>query len=176
MVTVFRPPVMSRPILDTEDLIDHLLPMLQTHLANEVSRVYYGDIGVYLPSHFLGPRKEQRVVLALEPAYDRLMEGSRVAHQETRLIGVDIIALVNITPYFEAQPTEAYGERQLSDVMRKIRTYLTQQVNSNLGGRTQFFSVGDIQWSWAQRNNLSLRGAVLTVEARVKIDRRDANA
>lgn len=176
MVTVFRPPVMTRPIEDTEDLIDHLLPMLQTHLANDVSRVYYGDIGVYLPSHFLGPRKEQRVVLALSPAYDRLMEGSRVAHQETRLIGVEIIALVNITPYFEAQPTEAYGERQLSDAMRKIRTYLTQQANSQLDGRVQYFSVGEITWSWVQRNNLSLRGAVCLVEARVKVDRRNPNA
>lgn len=171
VTTVFRAPVTSRPIHDTEDLIDHLKPLLQNHLANDVSNIYYGDIGVYLPSHFIGPRKEHQAVLALAPAYDRIIEGSRVAHQESRLIGVDIIALVNITPFFQASPREAYGERQLSDLMRKIRTFLTQQQHVNLGGRVQMFSVGDINWSWLQRDNLSLRGAALEVTARVKVDR-----
>lgn len=171
VTTVFKPPVTSQPIRDTEDLIDHLKPLLQNTLTNDVTNIYYGDIGVYLPAHFIGPRKENRAVLALAPAFDRLIEGTRTASQESRLIGVDVIALVNITPYFRASPKEAYGERQLSELMRKIRTFLTQQSNVNLDGRVQFFSVGDINWSWLQRENLSLRGASLEVTARVKVDR-----
>lgn len=171
VTTVFRAPVTSEPIRDTEDLIDHLKPLLQNTLANDVSNIYYGDVGVYLPAHFLGPRKENRAVIALAPAYDRLVEGSRVASQESRLIGVDIIGLINITPYFKASPKEAYGERQLSELMRKLRTLLTQQSLSNLDGRVQYFSVGDVNWSWLQRDNLSLRGASLEVSARVKVDR-----
>src|SRR5690606_22380604 len=119
MVTTRRTAAVQRPIEDTEALIDHLMPMLSHQLSNDVSNIYFGDVGVYLPSHFLGPRKEQRAVLALSPAYDRLEQ--RVASQETRLIGVDIIGLVNITPYCDASPKEAYGERQLASLMRKIR-------------------------------------------------------
>lgn len=166
-----RRPVSTRPIVDTEDLIDHLMPMLRNLLANDVTNVYYGDIGVYLPSHFLGPRKENKAVLAVSPSFDRLEEGTRVASQETRLIGVNIIGFVNITPDFKASPTEAYGERRLSQLMKKIRTFLSQQENVTLGGRVQYLSVGDITWRWMQRDNLALRGAALEVTARVKVSR-----
>ena len=162
-------PMTSRPIQDTEDLISHLMPMLQKYLANDVSRVYFGDIGVYLPSHFLGPRKENKAVLIIAPAYDRVQQ--RVAGRETRLIGVNIIALVNITPYFQASPQEAYGERQLAVLMKKIRTFLTQQEHVQLGGRVQYFSVGDVSWRWMQRDKLSLRGAALEVEATISVSR-----
>jgi len=169
MVTTRRTAAVQRPIEDTEALIDHLMPMLSHQLSNDVSNIYFGDVGVYLPSHFLGPRKEQRAVLALSPAYDRLEQ--RVASQETRLIGVDIIGLINITPYFEASPKEAYGERQLASLMRKIRVFLSQQEHVQLDGRVQYFDVGDISWNWMQRKNLSLRGAALEVTARVKVSR-----
>ena len=170
MVTTRRAPAVSRPIEDTEALIDHLMPMLKNYLGNEVSQVYFGDVGVYLPSHFLGPRKEPRAVLAITPAYDRVLQQT-VASQETRLIGVDIIGLVNITPYFEASPKEAYGERQLASLMRKIRSFLSQQEHVKLDGRVHFFEPGDITWNWMQRKNLSLRGASLEVRATVKVSR-----
>lgn len=165
-----RTPAVSRPIEDTEALIDHLMPMLKNYLGSEVSQIYFGDVGVYLPSHFLGPRKEPRAVLALTPGYDRVL-GQKVASQETRIIGVDIIGLVNITPYFEASPKEAYGERQLAALMRKIRSYLSQQEHVQLDGRVHYFDVGDITWNWMQRKNLSLRGAALEVRATVKVSR-----
>lgn len=171
MVTTRRAATVPRPIQDVEALIDHLRPMLTKLLPNDVSRVYFGDVGVYLPSHFLGPRKEPRAVLALGPREDRVKEGSRVASQETRLIGVDIIGLVNITPYFEASPEEAYGERQLASLMRKIRDFLTQQENVDLDGRVRYLDVGDVTWNWLQRKDLSLRGASLAVTAEVKLSR-----
>lgn len=164
-------PLVSRPIEDTKALIEHLSPMLQKVLSNEISRTYFGDIGVYLPTHFIGPRKDNRAILVLSPAFDRVVEGSRVASQETRLIGVDIIALVNITPDFRASPDEAYGERKLASLMATLRDFLSQQENVDLGGRVQYFSVGDISWHWAQRDKLSLRGAVLEVTAKVKVSR-----
>lgn len=171
MVTTRRAASVPRPIEDTEALIDHLRPMLTKLLVNDVSRVYFGDVGVYLPSHFLGPRKEARAVLAISPAFDRLKPGTRVSSQEVRLIGVDIVGLVNITPYFEASPEEAYGERQLASLMRKIRVFLSQQENVNLDGRIRFLDVGDIGWNWLQRKDLSLRGAALTVTAEVTVSR-----
>jgi hypothetical protein len=166
-----RTPVSIRPIRDTAELVEHLKPMIERSLANDVSNTYYGDVGVYLPTQFLGPRKENRAIIILQPAFDDLLVGTRVASQEHRLLGVDVIGLVNITPYFKANPTEAFGESQLANVMRKLRTLLTQQSLSNLDGRVEYFSIEDIKWSWVQRDNLSLRGASLRATARIKVDR-----
>lgn len=175
MVTTSTKPLTSYPIRDTEDLIDHLKPMLEKQFSEDITNIYFGDIGVYLPIHFIGPRKENRAVLVLAPAYDRLVEGTRVASQETREIGIDVIGLVNITPYFKASPKEAYGERQLAELMRKLRIFLTQQANVQLGGRVQYLSVNNITWSWLQRDNLSLRGASLEISAFIKVDRKMSN-
>lgn len=166
-----RTPVSRQKIRDTADLVEHLKPLIERSLATDVSNTYYGDVGVYLPTHFLGPRKEQRAVVIIQPAFDDLVPNTRVASQEHRLLGVDIIGLVNITPYFKANPTEAYGESQLANVMRKLRNLLTQQALVNLDGRVEFFSIEDIRWSWVQRDNLSLRGASLRATARIKVDR-----
>lgn len=129
------------------------------------------DIGIYLPQQFRGPRGDLPV-LAFSPAFDNLV--SRVANQETRLIGVDIIALVNITPYFTASPTEAYGERQLSQIIRGLRNYLTQQKHVNLDGRVRYFSVNDVKWAWLQRKDMSLRAAALEVSVEVTVQRQSS--
>lgn len=163
--------VSREPIRDTADLVDHLKPLIERALANDVSNVYYGDIGVYLPTHFLGPRKEQRAVVVIQPASDEVIPNTRVASAEYRMLSIDVVGLVNLTPYFKANPQEAFGERQLSDVMRKLRTLLTQHTLTNLDGRVEYFSIEDIRWSWMQRDNLSLRGAALRAQARIRVDR-----
>lgn len=166
-----RQPVIDRPIEDAVDLIDHLIPLLKKQFGNEVSNVYFGDIGVYLPSHFLGPRKDQRAILALSPGLDAPLEDGRTAAATYRLITVDIIGLVNITAEFEASPEEAFGERRLALLMRKVRTFLEQQKNINLDGRVQYLDVGAIRWNWMQRDKLAIRGAALEVTARVRVSR-----
>lgn len=171
VATVFRTPVMSRPILDTADLIDHLKPLLEKTFSNDVSNIYFGDIGIYLPNHFVDGRRKQKAVIALAPDHDRLVQGSRTAAQESRYIGIEIIGIVNITPYFQASPSEAYGERILSDLMGKVRDFLTQQANVNLDGRVRYLDVGDITWNWMQRKDLSLRAASIAIEATVNIRR-----
>lgn len=169
---VTRRATSNRPITDMEAFIDHLKPMLETYLADDVSFVSYGDTGQYLPSQFLGPRKEQRAIVALSPAYDRLLESTRVASQEHREIGVDIIGFVNVTADFKAQPVEAYGERRLAQLMRKIRVLLTQDDNVTLNGRVQYLNVGNVVWAWADRSdNAAIRGAAVEVAARVKVNR-----
>lgn len=166
-----RQPVIGRPIEDAVDLIDHLIPLLKKQFSNDVSNVYFGDLGVYLPSHFLGPRKEQRAVLALSPGIDMPEVDGRTAAASYRLITIDIIGLVNITSEFEASPDEAFGERRLALLMRKIRTFLEQQKNVNLDGRVQYLEVGAIRWTWTQREKLALRGAALELTARVRVSR-----
>jgi hypothetical protein len=168
---VFRQPTMDRPIEDTEDLIDHLKPLLQKEFSRYVNEFYFGDIGIYLPSSFSGSRREPKAVLALSPAFDRLVPNSRTSLSEYREIGIDIIALVNITPYFSAKPEEAYGERALAALMRRVRKFLTQQELTTLDGRAVFFSVGDINWAWTGRDNDAIRAASLEVVAQVRVQR-----
>lgn len=154
-----------------EKVIDVLADKLSRRFSGKVSNVYFGDIGVYLPASFGGSRNQQKAVIALSPVYNYLQEGSRVAVQETRLLGVDIITLVNITPFFEAAPKEAYGERMLVSLTTEIAEFLTQEENYNLDGLASSTEVGDIDWAWVARKDQALRGAAIHYEARVRVRR-----
>lgn len=154
-----------------EQVIDKLADILSRRFSGRVSNIYFGDIGVYLPASFGGSRNQQKAVIALSPVYNYLQEGSRVAAQETRLLGIDIIALVNITPFFEAAPKEAYGERMLVTLTTEIAEFLTQNENFNLDGLVAATEVGDIDWAWVARRDQALRGAAIHYEARVRVQR-----
>jgi hypothetical protein len=157
--------------LDMDGLIDYLSAILSKQFSNQVSQIYYGDIGIYLPSSFGSSRRDQKAVIALSPVYNRLLDDQRVAVFENRVLGVDIITMVNITPFFSANPQEAYGERMLVNLTTAIATYLTQTENEDLGGRVQYAKVGDINWAWMARRDQALRGAAVSYEARVRIPR-----
>jgi hypothetical protein len=154
-----------------EKVIDVLMDVLGRRFSQKVSNVYFGDIGIYLPASFGGSRNQQKAVIAISPLYNYLQEGSRVAAQETRLLGIDIITLVNITPFFEAAPKEAYGERMLVNLTTEISQFLTQEDNMDLGGILASSTVGNIDWAWVARNDQALRGAAIHYEARVRVDR-----
>lgn len=156
---------------DMEKLIDYLSDLLARRFSREVSNIYFGDIGVYLPSSFGGSRRDQKAVIALQPAYNHLLEGERVASFESRLLGVDIVTMVNITPFFEAAPQEAYGERILVRLTSEIAQFLTQEENVNLGGRVQMVNVGDIDWTWVAKGDQAIRAAGIAYECRVRIPR-----
>lgn len=160
-----------KSITNADELIVHLKALLDKHLASEISRSYYGDIQVYLPEHFKGPRGAERAILVFQPEEDILEPGSRTAASENRLIRITIVGFVNITGEFKANPSEAYGERRLTQLMSRARDFLTSQENANLGGRVSFFEVGDISWDTIGRDNLALRGAGLEIVARVRVPR-----
>jgi hypothetical protein len=157
--------------LDMEGLIDYLSEILARRFSREVSQIYFGDIGVYLPSSFGGSRRDQKAVIALVPSYNHIIEGERVAAWESRLLGIDIVTMVNITPFFEAAPTEAYGERILVRLTTEIAQFLTQEENVNLDGRVQMVNVGDIDWAWVAKGDQAIRAAGIAYEARVRIPR-----
>lgn len=157
--------------LDMEGLIDYLSDILARRFSREVSSIYFGDIGVYLPSAFGGSRRDAKAVIALVPAYNHLLEGERVAAFESRVLGIDIVTMVNITPFFEAAPKEAYGERILVRLTTEIAQFLTQEENVNLGGRVQMVNVGDIDWAWVAKGDQAIRAAGIAYECRVRIPR-----
>jgi hypothetical protein len=156
---------------DMDELIIYLQSLLEKKFSNEVANFYYGGIGVYLPSSFGGSRRDQKCVIALSPVNSKLIEGERVAISEQRHLAVDIITLVNITPFFEASPREAYGERMLVKLTSRIHEFLTHEDNVNLQGHVQFTKVGDIDWEWTGRGDQALRGAAIAYQARVRVPR-----
>ena len=157
--------------VDMTGLIDYLSQLLGSRFSRDVAQIYYGDIMVYLPSSFGGSRKEQKAIIALSPAYDHVIPESRVASQESHLLGLDILVMVNITPFFKANPTEAYGERMLVNLTTAITRFLVQAENENFGGRVQFAQVNGIDWSWLARDDQAIRAAGIQYECRVRLPR-----
>lgn len=157
--------------VDMDGLILYLKDLLATRFSRDVSQIYYGDIGVYLPSSFGSSRKEQKCIIALSPSYNRLIEDQRVTAFENRLLGIDIICMINITPFFKVNPTEAFGEQKLVRLATEIATFLAQEENVNLQDRVQMTKVGDIDWAWLPKDNQAIRGAAVAYEARVRIPR-----
>ena len=167
-----RTPVSTKPLTNADELITHLKAALDRYLANEISRSYYGDVQIYLPEHFKGARGAEKAILVFQAEEDILEEGTRTLASEYRLIRLSIIGFVNITGEFRANPTEAYGERRLTQMMSKMREFLTRAENVTLGGRVEHFSVDDLSWATLGRDKLALRGAGLEVVARVRVPRR----
>jgi hypothetical protein len=157
--------------VNMEGIIDHLSGVLSRRFANDISRIYFGDIGMYLPSAFGGSRQNPMAVVALQPSYNHPIEGQRVAAFENRLLGLHIIVMINITPYFEANPQEAFGERKLVRLTTQIADYLSQLELESLGDRVQYTRVGAIDWAWVAKGDQAIRAAGIAYEARVRIPR-----
>jgi hypothetical protein len=154
-----------------ETVIDRLSERIADRFGGEVATIYFGDVGVYPPRAFLLPRGEQGAVVLLIPSSNRLVEGSRVASQEDRLLNIDVVVMVNLTPYFSALPAEAPAERKLVQLTSAIHEYLTSQSLVDLDGLVRFSKVGDIEYAWTQRGDLSVRAGVINYQARVKVSR-----
>lgn len=157
--------------LDMDGLIEYLKSIISKRFSSKIAQIYYGDIGVYLPSSFGSSRKEQKAIIVLSPSYNRLMDNERNAASEYRLLGVDIIGLVNITPFFRVDPPEAFGEKMLVTLITEIATFLTQEENINLQDHVHFTTVRDIDWSWFPKGDQAIRGVAISYEARVRIPR-----
>lgn len=146
-------------------VIDALSPLIVNEFPHMFSQSYFGDVGVYPPKAFQSNSGEWRNVLIFNPVYDK--EGSHLtAAGEVRHLGIHIVVAVNMVPYFEALPHEAFGERNLVTSVMAVRAFLSQQSNFTLGGRVLSTHVGDVNWSWQQRKNNAIRAAALEYEVR----------
>lgn len=157
-------------VLAMDDLIDTLKRALEQQFPDDVSQVYYGDVGLYPPKAFQDNRGQQRRVLAIVPASDTL-DDNRNPMAEIRSLTVNIIVMVNMTPYFEAMPPEAIGERALVTLVEKIRTFLAQDISMTLGGRVLTSRVPSVQWDWVQRGSTAIRAAAIEFEVKVQVMR-----
>lgn len=154
-----------------EEVIDYLMTLLYNRFSDTVSQVYFGDIGIYLPQSFGGSRRDQKAILALSPENDHPIEGSKTELYENRLVRLNIITMVNITPFFKANPEEAYGERMLVRLTTQIKNFLNEADNERLGGRVRATKVREIDWAWTARGDQAIRAARILYEWRIQ-DRR----
>ena len=154
-----------------EEVIDTLRFALVNMFPNEIANAYFGDIVNYLPSAFLGPNQQQAAVVAIAPDFDREVEGTQTAASEHRWVSLNIMVIVNITPEFESMPNEAFGERRLLRLTEKIRSYLSKTKNETIDERVSHVRVGDIDWTWAVRNEQALRISMINYRFRIRINR-----
>jgi hypothetical protein len=159
---------------DMDGLVLHLGQVLKKQFADDISQIYYGDVVVYPPKAFQNPAGEWRTAVALVPAYDREADGGRNPASEIRDLGVLIVPMVNMTPFFEALPSEAFGERMLVRLTHRIRLFLAQRSNMTLNGNVARALVGDVEWHWAQRDKMPIRAAAITYEVQSHFSRAHA--
>lgn len=153
-----------------DNLIDTLKSTLEQQFPDDISQVYYGDVGLYPPKAFQDNRGQQRRVIAIVPASDT-MDDNRNPMAEIRTLAVNIIVMVNMTPYFEAMPPEAIGERALVQLVEKVRTFLAQDISMTLGGKVLTSKVPSVQWDWVQRGTNAIRAAAIEFEVKVQVRR-----
>lgn len=154
------------------EVIDHLSKMIMKQFYPFVSQIYFGDVGVYPPKAFQLPSGQQGAVIALIPAYDKEHDDNNdTAAGVFRNIGIDIVVMINLTPFFEAMPENAPAERNLVRLVTHLREFLEKQSNIDLAQKVTMVNVGDITWAWQQRKNDAIRAAAIEFEATVYIDR-----
>jgi hypothetical protein len=154
-----------------EEIIEYLQNILENEFSGAVTSVYFGDIGVYPPIVFGASRADQKAILVIQPTFDRPIVSERSPASEVRTIGLQVIAMVNITPFFTALPSEAYGERMLARLITAVAKFLASEANETLDGRVNFARVQDINWQWSIRKDQSLRGSAINYEVDVTVSR-----
>lgn len=153
-----------------DNLIDALKRALEQQFPDDISQVYYGDVGLYPPKAFQDNRGQQRRVVAIVPSSDTL-DDNRNPMAEIRTLTVNVIVMVNMTPYFEAMPPEAIGERSLVQLVEKVRTFLAQADAMTLGGRVLTSKVPSVEWDWVQRGTNAIRAAAIEFAVKVQVMR-----
>lgn len=153
--------------VDMVGLIDFMSKIILQAFPDQFSQAYFGDVGIYPPKAFQGQTGEMRSVLVFQPLHDNLENELTTPASECRTLGINVAVLVNMTPFFEALPMEAFGERMLVEQVTKVRGFLSRDINFTLGGRVLSTSVGDVNWTWQQRGNNAIRAAAITYEAKV---------
>lgn len=153
-----------------KQVIINLLNALQYEFGREISSFYFGDTVIYPPSAFISPTGQYCPVIAVSPSYNHLVEGSQAANGEIRALGIDILLLVNFTPYIEAVPTVAAGEEILLDAVDRVFEYLRRFDMLTLYNSVIMANVSEINWTWSPRQNQPVRGAVISYDLQVAID------
>lgn len=157
--------------LTISELCDLVLRHLEHQFSNQIASLYYGDIIIYPPNAFRDRRNQWAPVIAVYPSYNRRVEGQETMASQLRQYGVDILCMVNYTPYIQVPPEEAMGERMLNDITEAVMKYFTSSQTLDFDHRVQTATITDVNWAWSPRLDQPIRGAVLTYEVQLHVPR-----
>lgn len=162
---------MSTPYLTILEACDVVLAHMEFQFSNKFASLYYGDILVYPPNVFRNTNNQWAPIAAVYPVYNRKIEGQETMASQARRYGIDILCMVNYTPYIEVPPEEAMGERLLNETVEDVLQYFTRPENIHFEKRVQYAGVEDVNWAWNPLLDQPIRGAVLTYEIIVNVPR-----
>lgn len=126
------------------------------------------DTGLYPPKAFQSDKGEQRIVLAFVPK-DEIPKDNGTAYSQEWTIRLEILVMINLIPFYEAMPVEAYGEEKLNTITTNITQFLTQLQNLTLNTNVNATRVASVKYDNMQRGKLSLRAACIKFEADVEV-------
>lgn len=150
--------------LTMEGLIDLLAKYVQRQFSNEISTVIFGELPGLQPRYFQNAKGEWRCLLCIVPISDRLIPNSSTHATEDRLLSVDLVLMVNLTPYVEALPPEGLGERMLVRTTQKLRAYFAQSANFTLGRRVSRVKVDDVEYATITKKDSFICAAGIRLE------------
>lgn len=168
----------STPEQAMTDVIDFMTLLVSNKFSDQIGMIYYGDIGQYPLRAFQDTLGNPRAVIAFSPAKNTLVSKSRTTLSEIRDMSLDILVMVNISPYFGKTPDQAPGERRLNALTDAISVHLTKSENYRLGEpgyeRVMHSEVGDVEYQWVQRGkDAAIRQARIEYNFRVSVKRID---
>ena len=157
--------------LKITELCDIVLRHIEHEFSNEIASLYFGDIVIYPPNAFRDRRNQWAPVIAVYPRYNRKVEGQETMNSALRIYGIQILVMVNYTPYISVPPEEAMGERMLSEMAERIMEYFAKPENLHFDHRVQLASITDVDWAWNPRLDQPIRGAEITYEVSLRVPR-----
>lgn len=154
-----------------EELVDFLAQLLKEEFPDEINMIYFGDPAIFPPIAFQDEIGKPKACVAIVPKYDRVNKNDRNPAFEVRALGVHIVVLVNMIPFFEALPKEAYGERMLVRLVGKIQRFLSLSEMQTLYNRVTDAGLMDTSWSWHNNGNDAIREAAIEYSVLIQIPR-----
>ena len=155
--------------LNFEGLIDLLIQILQHNFSNDISAIFVGDVGIITPRAFQDSYGNQKAAVMIVPVSDVEIEETATNASVDRLFSLDIVVLVNMIPFFQAMPSEAFGERMLLRLAHKIRTFFSQSSNFSLGGNVSRVKVKDVNFTTLNRSSKKVEAFYTAAGIRMEV-------
>jgi len=160
----------ERSDASVEDIIDYHAVLIREYFADEVSQIYFGDVGIYPPSAFQNRIGEQRIAVSLQ--IDSLKPVPRMQDLAGGLwdLHLNIVPMANMVPEFQALPEAAFAERRILAFTTRYAHLLMQTELSTLHGRVTTSAVEGIDYEYMNRGDLAVRGAAIQWRGQVYIN------
>lgn len=157
---------------EVEGILRHFEELILREFGDDVAQVYIGDVGIYPPTAFQDAAGNNKLAISVQ--VDNIGKADKrtvSAAGEVRPLTINLVAMVNMIPFYEAMPTEAYGELMLVRFVTRFYEWLTLTENQTLNGLVTSSEVVGVDFDFMQRGNMAIRAAAIQWEASIYIDK-----